>query len=111
MTKIEIVPRQMYRVRFKSKNGYRRYGDFPTLYSASSRIAWWMIGSKYNYWDKEISPQVRGVCTCGEEDKLSSSHLPEWYCCELHDRENGYFRRVHERLVRWILMGMATSNA
>ena len=83
-----------------------------TLRGAASKIAWWMIEDKYllgiygldikNSLTITYRPAPRGlVCECDAEEALYGGD--PWSECPLHNRVNGYYKRVHDRLADYIM--------
>jgi len=96
MTQISEVTQ--YRVRHG-----RHVATVASLKTAANRAAWWMIFDKYSNDD----PAYRGdpwhpriECTCY---KSNDDWDADWSSCPLHDRQDGYFRRLHTRLARQLL--------
>jgi hypothetical protein len=113
MTDFQIVPAQSFKVRYHGPNGERRYMRFPTADKAIERVAWWWILDKYSQrieytdlWTGDGYPVFNRKppyeCTCDYSAENTIAQMYHWEGCELHDRNEGYFKRVHERLVRWI---------
>jgi len=110
----EVV--EVYRVRYTSEQTWphpssdplprRKYKTLFTLKGALEKAAWWIIWDRYGYWadgqDDQWAPSHLPECSCYGID--NSYHLC-WEDCELHDRDSGYFRRLHTRLVRWLETG------
>jgi hypothetical protein len=112
--KIAIVPEQatIYRVRYHGPNGERRYRTLFDRDKAVDLVAWWMIFDKYNSLKEigewlsslpEYKPKHRPPfdCACKSADEYG----PEWVGCPLHDRDTGYYARLHERVVRMLRRG------
>lgn len=100
---------------------YRVKGDrktFRTYPAAVSRLAWVLVFEKYgDVFDEdcgEVYPKTEPVfsekCDC-RAGKIypydpvfdDETPAPNYYLCPVHDRDNGYLRRLHDRLSRWIM--------
>lgn len=104
-----IEPVERYRVFYRYR-GKRRYADFNTPIKAVERAAWWMIYDKYGAEFDDDAPKrfiapAWMACECADDhprDSWGQQAGFDWYDCRVHDRDNGYFRRLHDRLVRYI---------
>ena len=108
MGTFEIVPDTItiYRVRFHHRNGTHSYFYRQSLDAAVRRAAWRKIFDKYQEWkwlpdglalnfQSERRPTYLPECSCyGGGD---------WQDCELHNRIDGYYARLHSRYVRFCL--------
>lgn len=110
MAKIELVPVtvQPVRVRYNWKN-VKRNRKFFSRQEAIGRVAWWMIldgrgtiaveeiAYPTNLGIYDFKPPKHLDCDCE-----ASMHAPRWEGCEVHNRQTGYYTRLHRRLVRWL---------
>ena len=111
MTKIIVEPKQMWHVRFNSKrHGFpnRKYANFATIRATAKAIAWWMIWDKYNEYrynshvsSNKFYDRIGELCDC--HGGYGYNEYPPWEDCPLHNRVDGYFKMLHERLMAWIL--------
>ncbi len=114
---VEIEPVQtiVHRVRYKTEHG-TNYKTFATRQAAIKRIAWWLLGSRYPDWfmsERRYMPSLSDpphplpLCDCSQDDvdEWGRCYAPEWLICPLHNRDDGYFRRWHKRVVNWIEKG------
>ena len=88
--KIDVV--KTYRIKGGNHYVFRR-----TLKGAFSKLAWWMIFDKYTVYSDYKVPSGK-ECECWTEDGY-----PRHDECELHDRYYGYYKRVHTRLVLYLI--------
>ena len=110
---IEIVP--VYRIKGdSSRKAYRTYKG------VVSRLAWKMVADKY--WGRMTYNNSQNhdsfgfeleklpgdlECECISEADLKADgmyYTETWECCPIHDRETGYLRRLHDRLVAYIML-------
>jgi hypothetical protein len=92
----------------KERRAYEVKGRlFKTPNAAAKKLAWHFILSKYG--DTQKVTRVLGMeCDCYEED-MHPCGLPmdtpytDSTCCLLHERQYGYFKRLHTRLTKRIL--------
>ena len=86
-----------------------RYKTYATKKGALSRLAWWLIFDKYEplvpYGYDGYAPEKNKKCECiptidtyGEFDGRA-----DWMGCPIHDRNTGYYKRLHDRYVRYWL--------
>lgn len=98
------LPEPAYRVKIKNGNNRATYRYFINRRRAVRFVAWHMIWEKYEpgttYRDIDSWPK-RYDCTCDSKDEWST----DWVGCEVHDRRDGYFSRLAERIARWIEAG------
>ena len=113
MYEIEVV--QVYKIKGSSK--CRR--TWPGIISA---LAWSMIYDRHcmgwidndrlicdSGWNEEANRPKRYECDC-DEKKFTDSwdgleyQIKSYINCPVHDRNWGYLRRLHTRLVRYILL-------
>jgi hypothetical protein len=96
MTQLSEVTQ--YRVRHG-----RHVATVASLKTAANRVAWWMIFDKYRS-DEPMSSNdpwhPRIECNC---HKAQDDWDADWLPCPLHNRQDGYFRRLHTRLSRQLL--------
>ena len=112
---IEVVP--VYRIKNdSSRKTYRTYNG------VVRHLAWKMISNKYwghmsytnadvvvdDFWKFYELEKLPGnlECDCRSKEDLIADEMyntETWECCPIHDRETGYLRRVHNRLVRYLL--------
>ncbi len=104
----------VYRVRYKRyrANGthWTQYKRFNSLKAATARIAWWIIGDRYDTFHAYDPPLPGYLPECGCEDNPEIVGQP-WEQCPLHNRDDGYFRRLHGRVARWIEKGYLLPGA
>ena len=113
--KIETVA--VYRVKGDRKS-YRTYS------AAVNRLAWLMVfekyGDQYEYFGScwlgetgcmvhQPQPVFADKCDCSSTKfnvfaTGDGEEMPGHYECPVHDRQDGYLRRLHDRLVRYILI-------
>lgn len=71
-----------------------------TMAAAAKSEAWRMILERYVTPGEKLSDlaSARGMdCECGEDTYYESTFYSST-CCMLHDRDDGYFARLHRRL-------------
>jgi len=84
-----------------------------------SRIAWWLIFDKYSTtYDHDLTDILNPTvieklpphydCECGEGDPYNNVY--GWEDCPIHDRETGYFRRLHDRLTTFLVAKYASEE-
>ena len=104
MYEIEVV--SVYRVKGDDRK-YRTYS------AAVNRLAWKIVFEKYgdkyipgsSEYDVDIvsRPIPFGhECNCGNDSSFDGA-VWGWQGCPVHDRSTGYFRRVHNRLIGYIM--------
>ena len=106
----------VYRVRYKrhraSGTHWTEYRRFNSLGAAVRRVAWWIIGDRYDMFHAyNPDPPLPGHlpdCCCDDGPLCTGN---PWDQCPLHDREDGYFRRLHNRMSQWIEKGFMLSGA
>lgn len=118
-----IRKREVYEVRYterRSTPGYQHRGVIrASLRGAASRLAWMMLFDKYDgeeagrYIDGEfVRGAVAGMeCDCGHA--VGNPGNPDYWDpaeCPLHDRQSGYFRRLHDRLTTFIVSTIKTQE-
>ena len=100
-TEFEIVPIQALRIRYKGRDGTRRYYTATTRAALRKRLGWWVI------FDKHTEQAWQGSLPDGTECECDNyGGGPEWDGCPIHDRHEGYFRRLHTRIIRQIAAGI-----
>jgi len=114
-----VAPREVVRYFVRFKKHYRdghtsttKYKSFATLRGAASRIAWWIIGERYDVAMQQFDalpkdyrfPAFLPGCDCWDRSR-------GWDGCALHDRDNGYFSRLHDRVADWIEKGYLMKGA
>jgi len=93
---------------------------YRTPQAAAKTISWSWIFNKYGGMKNTQSPSIEDVkqildmeCCCMEKAERGDYGEPlqlPFELCPIHDREVGYFRKLHERCVRAILMAWNYSN-
>ena len=113
-----IELRQVYTVKYRrhrhGANDQLKQAWRGTVKGAAAHLAWRMIWDKYG--DRyELSPELayydqsklvrflptRFLCACDYELALYGD--APWQCCPLHNRDTGYYRRLHDRLAAFIV--------
>lgn len=94
-----------YRWRYQMRNRRIVVIERATLCGVYSKFAWVLIADKHGVLD--CVEDLRGMeCDCCPYGWYAT---PDEDCgpdgCDLHDRETGYFRRLHDRIVRWLKAG------
>ena len=101
MSEFTVIPTTGYKIRFRDKDGSRKYHSAVTKAPIRRKLAWWIIVEKYGYLDSVES--IGGLwCECGDYDCYGSPLGG----CMIHDRSTGYFRRLHTRVTRLIAAGI-----
>ena len=102
---MKIDKTEVYSVRQYPSDKPRYYRTLP---GAMSRIAWWLIFSKYyTEYDGIVNQDIiehlppHYACECGKHG--SPHEEPEHTLCPIHDRETGYFKRLHDRLTSFLV--------
>ncbi|MCP4140726.1 MAG: hypothetical protein GY755_10630 [Chloroflexi bacterium] len=109
--RIEIV--SVYRVKGDQKK-YRTYK------AAVNRLAWKIVFEKYGDDLTEYSPfEFRNdmknphpfgeKCDC-HKPRNRRSDEPPYHKCPIHDRRHGYIRKIHDKLVSYILLKYPSSR-
>jgi hypothetical protein len=101
------LPEPAYRVKIKNGNNRATYRYFINRRKAVRFVSWHMIWEKYRPFPgttpQETAPfPSRFECTC---DNAEWGTGVDWIGCEVHDRRDGYFSRLAERIARWIEAG------
>lgn len=102
---IEVVEDTVtiWRVRYKYINNgtrYQRYKHYFSQDTAVSKAAWWMIFDKYP--NARMKGHHRRPCSCDYYSNDPYDTRLRSFDCELHDPQTGYYRQLHDRLVRWL---------
>ncbi len=102
---IKIDRVETYRIR----NGANTRSFYRTLRGAFGRIAWWMIFEKYTanpnvHHRADIIKPSRFECECGEDWQEDVYHHAGYEPCELHNRDWGYYKKLHDRLVEYLIL-------
>lgn len=101
----EISEITSYKVRYNFR-GNKRYQKFFTLEKAVDKIGWWMIFDKYKteitkgadfFGESEVVTKNPSWLVCECESRINDY---DWKSCPIHDRETGYFARLHKKLVK-----------
>ena len=90
--------------KIKQRQAYEINGRlYKTRGAAAKKLAWHLILTKYP--DIENVRALLGVeCDCADEDEHSDYGVQYKHeACQLHSRHDGYFKRLHGRLVDHIL--------
>lgn len=80
---------------------------YRTPSAAAKKLAWSWIFQNYGGLNeipslKDIKELHGAKCECSPEDD-NESYIYPWSGCEIHDRQYGYFRKLHERTTLAIL--------
>lgn len=100
-------------VSYEFSDGRKVKRSFMTLYSAMSRLAWWMIFDKYPHKYETLE----GHFLLGGDDFVKDVDIlvPDGgrlsqlcdcdinYMCWIHNRKTGYLKRLHDRLTKFML--------
>ena len=94
--KIELRTRSTYQV---GKKIYK------SAYAAAKAEAWAMICKRYGRLS-EIKEFQGMECDCYQVERDYGNDYIIRLCCPIHSRADGYFSRLHKRLMRLILKGL-----
>jgi len=107
MTWIDNDPRTYIPLAFSSAPKRREcfeYGGrlFRTPQAAIKAQAWAMICKKYSTYEsmEDIKRVLSMECDCADVNPEDGFRFD---CCQLHDRNNGYFARLRSRLIKMLL--------
>jgi len=108
MSEIEIVP--VYRIKGDKKK-------FRTYDAVLRRLAWKIVFDKYgDGFDDDFpwcSPRneprneprnYKCDCDVKKYDEDEGDWVESFWLCPVHDRKDGYLKRLHTRLVRYIML-------
>jgi len=112
MYKIEVVP--VYRIKGDEKK-------FRTYKAVVNRLVWKIIMGKYGdghnddmEYCQPLNEPRNYVCDCSEDKYVTSmfgtDRAEGFVGCPVHDRTTGYLRRLHTRLVKYILLRYPASR-
>ena len=105
---VEVVP--VYRL----KGGKM----FRTYQGVVNNLAWRLVFDRYDGYgdDEKYATSARPKlpkwhkCSCSErkykyfDEYEYSGEAEPWWNCPVHDRKSGYLRRLHDRLVRFLIV-------
>jgi hypothetical protein len=81
---------------------------YKTPAAAAKKMAWSWIFTKYGGMQNRQHPSIHDIkkllwmiCECNNNDDSFGGYQSDG--CEIHDRINGYFKRLHKRTVNKIL--------
>ena len=115
MVYAKIQPATSYRVTYTpsaKRGGKSRSRVVLTQRAAFKAVAWWMIIDGHGSLDAIETVGKRYSCECHRDknglitsdsffDDGVGAFVPGWHCCEIHNRNDGYLKRLHQRLIRF----------
>lgn len=80
-------------------------GDFNTFFDNSPKSTWANKHFECECGGSSVNIASHNSTYAGEIDGYDSSG------CQLHNRFNGYYKRLHERIVRWLAAGYMAKDS